>query len=433
MPFVSDFAPNLGFELGLQYLQSEAWLPPRCDPAYVLHAVRTRNFDACRGRMVGGAHVVSNVVERAAVAYALLRELGELSTKPVVMWEMLEALGNEISPEFAELGSDASLVIQVAHDLQRDLPVDYLRRDLALRSIGRLWNAAFTGPPGFEQYIARSAAGGVPAHLNFFEAVPGADLEGRAMGLYLARLVDLLQAAIAVKDLPASHVGASLQIGDWVNLVGHMESGRGSHKPSPLALHSQTIPVGLNSRRVTIKAVDSATGEAVGAGRLTVLEGRTGMFDEFVDVAGEVGGAVEATVRAVFNPNDVVTIYPRVRRLLDHAENQVFRVVVLDGLFVVPSWRSRSMGMRLLRQLLVECEGAELSLGRPGAYEPKEPAGPMPFGVQAGYAAARLRLAHYWHTMGAEYLFNGVMGMSLPVIQNERERGMRERLGRSAG
>jgi len=431
MPSVSDFAPNLGFELGLQYLQSEEWLPPRCDPAYVLHAIKTHSFDACRGRMVGGAHVGSNVVERAAVAYALLREVGEQSNKRVLMWEMLEALGNEVSPEFAELGSDANLVIEVSHDLQRGQPVAYLRRDLALCSIGRLWNAAFMGPPGYEQHIARSAGGGVPAHLNFFEAVPGVDLDGRAMGLYLARLVDLLQAAIAMKDLPATHVGASLNIGSWVNLVGYMESGRGSHKPSPLALHTQTVPVGANSHRVTVKAVDTATGEAVGAGRLTVLDGRTGMFDEFVDIAGEVGGAAEATVRAVFSPDNVVTIYPRVRRLLDHAENQVFRIAVLDGLFVIPAWRSRTLGMRLMRQLLIECPGAEMSLGRPGAYEPKEQKGPMPFGVQAGYAAARLRLAQYWHAMGAEYLFNGVMGMSLPVIQTERERGLRERTRRS--
>lgn len=433
MAFVSDFDTNKGLELGMQYLLSEGWLPPRCDPSYVFHAIKTRNYEACRGRMVGGAHVASNVVERAAISYALLREHGESQIKPLVMWEMLEALGNEVSPEFAELGSDATLVLSVSLDLQRNHSVDYLRRDLALRSIGRLWNAAFTGPPGYEQYIARSAAGGVAAPLNFFEAVPGADLNGPALGLYLARLVDLLQAAIAMKDLPDTRVGASLQIGNWINLVGHMESGRGSHKPNPLALHSQTAPLGPNSRRITIKAIDTATGEAVGAGRLTVLDGHTGMFDEFLEISGEVGGTTEETVRAVFNPSDVVTIYPRVRRLLDHAENQVFRVVVLDGLFIVPAWRSRSLGMRLMRQLLVECEGGELALGRPGAYEPKGVEGPMPFGLQAGYAAARLRLAHYWQAMGAEYLFNGVMGMSLPVIQHERDRGRRERQGRMQG
>lgn len=433
MVFVSDFAANEGLEPGLQYLQSDSWLPPRCDPAYVLHAIRTNRFEACRGRLDETPPVSSNVVERLAVSYALLRESGETGNKPLVMWEMLEALGNEISPEFAELGSDANLVIQVAHELQREMPVDYLRRDLALRSLGRLWNAAFTGPPGYEQYIARSAAGGTPGSMNFFEAVPGTDLTGKALGLYLARLIDLLQAAIALKDLPSSHVGASLQIGDWTNLVGHMDSGRGSHKPSPLALHAQTVGVGPQSRRVTMKVVDTGTGEAIGAGRITVLEGRTGMFDEFIDIAGEVGGGIEKTVRGVFSPNDVVTIYPRVRRLLDHAENQVFRLVVLEGLFVVPAWRSRALGMRLLRQLLVECEGAELALGRPGAYELKGMEGPMAFGVQAGYAAAKLRLAHYWHAMGAEYLFNGVMGMSLPVIQNERDRGLRERLGRLRG
>jgi hypothetical protein len=241
MPFVSDFDTNKSLELGTQYLLSEGWLPPRCDPSYVLQSIKTRNYDACRGRMMGGTFVSSNVVERAAISYSLLRELGEAQAKPLVMWEMLEALGNEVSPEFAELGSDAALVLTVAHDLQRNHNVDYLRRDLALRSIGRLWNAAFTGPPGYEQYIARSAAGGVPPALNFFEAVPGADLQGPALGLYLARLVDLLQAAIAMKDLPETRVGASLQIGSWG------ESGR-PHGERPRVAQAQSAGAARTDR-----------------------------------------------------------------------------------------------------------------------------------------------------------------------------------------
>jgi len=427
---VSEYSSNPGLEFGLQFVQQTEWLPPRCDPTYVQSALAAGTGDACRGRLVGERRVTSNVVERLAIAWGLLRVHGLEDNQRVLMWETLEALGNEVSPEVAEMGLEAYDVFRIAGTLQRGDRVDAIERERATRGLGQLWASAFTAPPGFERHIARSAARQVPNHLNFFDAVPEGQIPDREEGTYFARLVDLLQAAVALKDLPDSTVGATLKLGNWTNLVGHIPSGRGSHKPKPLAMHAQRIPLGAHSSQIALRLEDTATGETICSGRATVLEGATGMFDEFVDIASEPGGLVEATVRAAFVPSDVVTIYPRVRRVLDRAENLIHKLVILDGLYVVPGWRSRSLGIRLLRQLLVECEYPDLVLGRTGPYQPRGMQDSMAFGVQAGYAAARLRLARYWHEMGAEYLFNGVMGMSISVIEAICQRGEQERLGR---
>lgn len=430
---VTDFSASYGHEPGLPYLSASYWLPPPCDPGYVLSEIRTRSVDACKGRMVGSTLVLSNVVERLAISYALLMQGVTHPHLRFPMWENLEALGNEVSPEFAECGPDAILCMTVIHDLSNGRAVDPLQKELALRAIGRLWCAALSGPPGYEQFITRSASGDVPLEYNFFESPPMAGMTGSMFGQHLLRLIDLLHAAIALKDLPSSRVGPVYRLREWSQPVCRIVSGRGSHKPAPLIVHSKRTSLRPGVERLDVRLEDSANGESIGSGRLVVLHGRTGMFEDFVDLSSHLGGQVEAIVRGVFAANDVVNLNPRVRRLLDLAENQVFQLVVMESLYLTSAWRGGTVGMRLFRQMLVECDASDLVLTRLNAFVPQDASGDLPFGVQAAYAAAKLRLASRWHDAGADYLFNGIMGMALPTINNARTQGLNERLPSAAG
>lgn len=421
--------PKHEAERGMTYLQSEAWLPPACDPARVMAEIHGRRYEACRGFSSAGGPIWSNVVERLAVAYALLRAHGESPQKPLIMWEMLESIGHEVTPEFAELGSDAALLMEILDELLADQPVGVLRIDLAHRALGRLWSAAFSAPPGFEQHVARSASGAEPAELSFFHSMPPPGSKGgKALGRHLLALVDLLQAAVAMRDLPDTRVGLPIEIESWTHRIAYLEVGRGGGRGRPLEIHTKREEVGQFAHRITLKLVDGISNEVAGVGSAVLLSGKTGMYDELVECAEEVGGTTAKQVAAVFGPSDVVTIYPRVRRLLDACENRLKRLLVVDHLFVAKGWRGRSLGKSLLRQLLVESGDVDVVLGHPAAIEPRSEFLGLPRGVQAGYAAARLRLARYWSEVGGEYLIHGVMGIPLHEIQNERLRGVRERL-----
>jgi len=56
-----------------------------------------------------------------------------------------------------------------------------------------------------------------------------------------------------------------------------------------------------------------------------------------------------------------------------------------------------------------------------------QPAHRRGLAVAATIAAAKLSQASYWHTIGADYLINGVMGMALPQITAAREEGIYDR------
>lgn len=420
--------PAHDLERGMSYLQSEVWRPPAFQPGKVLTDIRERRYAACRGAVVNNEVVWTNVVERLAVAYALLREHDGAQTKPLVMWENLESIGHEVSPEFAELGADAVLLVEIVDELLRGASVSALRLDLASRAVGRLWTAAFNGPPGFEQHIARSAVGAEHSDLSFFSQRGPMDRSAAGQGAHLVRLIDLLQAAVAMRDLPDARVGEVIAIDRWVNRIGYLDGGMGYSRTKPMEIHTQRVPVKHGVDRLTLKFVDGASGDPVGVVTATLLASPTGLYDELLDLSDDSGRSTETQVRAVFGPSDVVTIYPRVRRLLDACENRLHRLMVIEHLFVASHWRGRGLGKRLLRQALVEGGGLGAVLGHPAALEPRSAFLVPSMGVEAGYAAARLRLARYWHEMGAEYLIHGVMGLPMHAIEQQRARGAQERL-----
>jgi hypothetical protein len=407
----------IALEGGMQYLASAGWQPPRCDPAYVASCIAQGDTAACAGRLVDGALVSTNYVERIAIAWSLLRlnQGGPHAAAP--MWEALELIGAEVSPDFAESGATAYRFLQIAAALNAG-QMEPLVLAEAYQALGQLWAAAFRAPSGYATYIARSASGQLPPAANFFAAAPPASPTPQQLGAYLCRLVDLLQTAIAINTLPEGTVGERFGGGGWEAFSTRIAIRVGINREKKLELHCKREVLSPQATRVHVQVYDREFKQTLGVGRAVVLQGKSGMYDEFIELASSVGGTVSEVVNDVFAPQEVVTIFPRVRLLLDSAENRVHHLVVIEGASVDRRWRQREIGMLLMRQLLLEIDDVDLVLGRPGAYPAT--GAPVTFGVVAGYAAARLKLARYWERMGAEFLINGVMGMPRDVVRRQQ-------------
>jgi hypothetical protein len=159
------------------------------------------------------------------------------------------------------------------------------------------------------------------------------------------------------------------------------------------------------------------------------MEGDTGSYDDFLDLGHKAGATVAQIIDSVFAADSVVSLYPRVRWLLEAADNRLFRLMIIEGMYASPMWRRRGIGQVLLEQLVVETDMVDAMIGRPTAIELDEAVGGMSLGVQAGYAAARLTLARYFASFGAEYLISGTMGMRLSSIQRLHAQGIASREG----
>lgn len=418
-------------ETGMDYLEGGAWLPPPVDAGRVMSAIHERRYEACMGRVTTQGVNRTNVVERLAIAYALLRTHPGESDPPTVMWETLESLGVDVSPSFAECGSDAYYLFYLIDDLQKGQEVDPVRRIMGFQCLGRLWAAAFSAPPGYAHYIARSAMGGERQGLAFFHAATKPEkLSPVEQTLYLRRLVDLLQAAVEIKELPDSAVGRRVEMPSWRSPVWAINLKKRGGGTWRIEVHAQQESLGGRSCvRHTVKLVEAASQETVASIRAVVMEGDSGSYDDFLDLGRKAGETVTQIVDSVFAADSVVSLYPRVRWLLDAADNRVFRLMVVEGMYASPVWRRRGIGHVLLEQLIVETDMVDAMIGRPTAIELDEKQGGMSIGVQAGYAAARLTLARYFASFGAEYLISGTMGMRLPSIQRLHSLGIAGREG----
>lgn len=418
-------------ETGMDYLASGSWLPPPVDAASVMTAIREQRYEACAGRVTAQGVNRTNVVERLAVAYALLRTHPDESQPPTIMWETLESLGVDVSPSFAECGSDAYYLFYLIDDLQRGREVDPVRRIMGFQCLGRLWAAAFSAPPGYAHYIARSAMGGERQGLAFFHAATRPDkLSAEDQIVYLRRLLDLLQAAIEIKELPDSAVGRRMELPEWRSPVWAVNLKHRGGRSWRIEVHAQQEQLGSrHCVRHTVKLVEAGSKDTVASIRAVVMEGETGSYDDFLDLGHQAGPTVGQIIDSVFAADSVVSLYPRVRWLLEAADNRVFRLMVIEGMYASPLWRRRGIGKLLLEQLIVEADMVDAMIGRPTAIELDEAQGGMTLGVQAGYAAARLTLARYFASFGAEYLISGTMGMRLAYLQRLHAQGIAAREG----
>lgn len=431
--------PDVRHESGLGVITRSDWHPPPFDPLRAGAAL-----DAPAVAMIWDAlrHVpVATMppIERLATAFVLLRRHASTLDAPAGIHAVFEDLGVRVSPEFAEQGVLAQCLVQTLADSARGLPVPGRQWEYALHALGVLWEAAFVAPSGIGHYLSRTLAGRVPHDWGFQPVMPAPDAP---LAATLAHGIDVLHAAIALHHLPAVHwpVDESSRP-TWMQPVAAINSGRGEYRPRPLTVHARTWPrSGGAVQRISAWLGYPDLDRAVAWIHGTVLTGHTGAVEDFLDLitaplAPSVppedretpSGEVRRQVRSVFANPDVVTLYARVRRLLDRSEHRVDRMLVIEHMAVDPDWRGRSLGLRLVQQLLMETGEVEIVLGRPRLVTSPAVQWAPALSIQAAEAVACLRQCHAWGECGGEFLINGVMGIALPQIQMARMNGLWER------
>lgn len=395
-----------------------------------MEAIRTEDVAACAGRLSGdGVLDDSNAVERMAIAFGILRkqQAAGHSRLPAshVMWETLEAIGMQVSPEFAEQGSDALTVLQLADAYSSGQKIDFYAETRAFRALGRLWTAGFAGPSGMDLWIGNSAHLISHPRYRFFLRSPDAVPPTGGMGSYLAQHVDLLQAAIASNAVPEKMVEWPLTSGQWSAKVGRIEiDDRGG--AGTMDVHRKVGTLTGRADQRLVKLVDVATGQMAAIARMTRLTSQSGMYDEFSEVATEVGGTAEHCVDGCFNPDDLVGIWPRVRRALDEAENFIQEIGIFEAIYVAPRWRAHDVAAACVRQMLVEYPKLDLVLGVPRPMELAKADEPTLYD-EALYCAGAMRIARAFKGLGAKYLVNGIMGLQARSLYTLSRRGAAER------
>lgn len=413
-------------------LSSDAWLPAACRPEEVIAAIHAEDTSLCAGRIgVSGQLEASNVVERLATAFGVLRKqqakTGRLPKSPI-MWEALEQLGSDVSPEFSEAGNEALTVLEVATRLLEGKAMDEFAIGRAFSSLGRLWAAAFSAPSGMDLWVANSAALIARPGSRFFLKLPDAlPADPNSLGRYLAQHVDLLQAAVATNDLPDRKVERPVAFGQWRGPVGRVNPpGR---EKKEMDVHRRVEPVAHNVDRITVKLVERESGAPLAAARVVRLKGTTGMHTELLALSEVAGAYAQKVMEATFGSDDLVGMWPRVARIMNDMDQQAHEIGVVEAMHVTPFWRGLNLSHLLFRQTMADCLDLDLLLAQAEPFEASLPE-KVTTGVEAGYCAGRMRLARTFERIGGQYLVNGVMGMSgLDVYRLGRE-GLHERLTR---
>lgn len=415
----------------MDYLADSSWLPPPIDPRWVLGSIESERYESCVGRLFNETMVDTNVVERLAITHGLLfREPGGGGEPLPMLVESLESLGFAVSASFAESGADALDLIRTIVSLESGQALDGHERLMAYDCLGRLWAAAATAPAGYAHFISRSAYGAMPPGEAFFRAATDTTkLAPEDEARYLRRLVDMLQAGIETKELPAATVGRKLGLTPWRAPAWAIYLMAPNGKRWRLEVHVREESLGPGTTRYTVKLVEDLSGTAVASIRAVVMEGESGSYDDFITQSEVAGTTCERIVNAVFAPKNAVGISPRVRWLLEAAGDRLFKLAVVEGMYAESPWRQRDIGRLMLEQLLVESDMVDVLIGRPTPFEPADSTAAMPMGLQAGYAMASLSLARHFARMGAEYLVSGVMGMRVTAIQNLHASGTKSRMG----
>jgi len=415
---------------GRQTDSAPHWAPPPCDPKRVMEAIRAEDIGACEGRLLADGRINdSNVVERMAIAFGILRkqQATQRSRLPAstAMWECLEAIGTAVSPEFAEQGSDALTVLQLAEAYLEGRKVDVFAETRAFRALGRLWTAAFAGPSGMDLWIGNSAQLISNPRFRFFLRSPESLPEKEALGQYLATHVDLLQAAIATNGLIERVVDWPMTSGQWSAKVGKISVEEISGTFT-FEVHRKAGTIGANGDQLLLKLIDAKTGELACIARFSRMTSTNGMYDEFTEMVGELGGVAEYCIDACFHSDDLVGLWPRVRRALDEAENYISQIGIFDMIYVQPRWRAHDIASACVRQMLVDYPDLDLLMGVPRPMELAKPEDPNLYD-EAMYCAGSLRIARAFKTLGAKYLVNGVMGLQRRQLFQLSRQGAAER------
>lgn len=413
-------------------LTSDAWLPAPCRPQEVIAGVHAEDTSLCAGRIGSTGHLeASNVVERLATAFGVLRKqqgrMGRMPSTPL-MWEALETLGADVSPEFAEAGNDALTVLEVAKHLLDGKPLDEFAIGRAFSSLGRLWVASFSAPSGMDLWVANSASLIARPGSRFFLRSPETlPTDPVGLGRYLCEHVNLLQAAVATNDLPDRKVERPVAFGQWRGPVGRLLAPGADN--SVMEVHRRVEPVANKVDRITVKLVDQETGAPLAAARLVRLQGTTGSYAELLALSEVAGPMAQGVMEATFGSDDLVGLYPRVARIMNEMDQLAYEIGVIEAMHVTPYWRGRQLSHVMFRQTMADCMDLSLLLAQAQPFEASIPE-KLTTGVEAAYCAGRLRLGRTFQQVGGQYLVNGVMGIGGQELYRMAYNGLHERMGR---
>lgn len=411
-------------ELGMASLSAMLCDEP-ISPSNTLEAIEATRYDACLGRASEPTNPGSDAIDRLVAAYALLRLSPDPVRRPVVMWETLEGLGYSVSVDFAERGSDGYHLYAAIRHLEQGKALDAMQLDMAYQCLGRLWATAFSAPSGYDNYIAKSAAGREKPPLSFFAPIRRPEeLSPSQEARYLCRLLDLLQCAICAENLPSAYMGSWLRTSAEGDPAWRMSMPRRGPEPWTIDVHVRSVQTGDNVAIHHVWLVEQGSRSLVGHAVGTVIEGDSGSYDDFLSLSAQAGEIVEEMVDSVFSPDQVVSLYPRVREILDAADNRLFRLLCIQELAVEPQWRGQGIAEEILQQLLGATDMVDLAIIRP---EPCEVGldddTRLKFAVQAGFGRAKLKVANVVAAAGGEFLISGTMGIRMDALRRLHAKG----------
>lgn len=413
-------------------LTSDAWLPVPCRPQEVISAIHAEDTSLCAGRIGATGHLeTSNVVERLGTAFGVLRKqqakTGRLPSTPV-MWAALETLGADVSPEFAEAGNDALTVLEVAALLLEGKTMDEFAVGRAFSSLGRLWSSAFSAPSGMDLWVANSAALIARPESRFFLELPDAlPSDSHSLGRYLCQHIDLLQSAVATNILPDRRVERPVAFGQWRGPVGRLVAPGADN--TVMEVHRRVEPVAYNVERITVKLVEQSSGAPLAATRIVRLKGTTGSYTELLALSEVAGPYAQKVMEATFGADDLVSLWPRVARIMNDMDQLAYEIGIVEAMHVTPYWRGRNLSHVIFRQTMADCLDLSLLLAQAEPFEAALPE-KLTTSIHAAYCAGRLRLARQFQQIGGQYLVNGVMGMAGLDLYRLGHVGLHERLTR---
>lgn len=415
---------------GILGAHASEWLPVPCSAERVCRAIAESDLRYCREYALSKGAVDPKIghVELLAIAYGILRG-GQSADGGTSCRETLEILGYSVCPEFSESGRDALEVFTAINALETGGPGVTITRDRVCQSLGRLWAKAFDAPSGYWHYIFRSLYGLIPAENSFLMGVLD-EQAGPCSSDFFLRCMNLIEIGICARKQPMKWLGRRVTPPSGGKVVGYIESGMHAKYPEPVYVH--VIRDGIvdgKYEKVSVRLTYGANEAAIGYAVAHIITSDTGEWEDVLEMCKSFGGFVEKVMESVFDSNDIATIYPRVRRLLDKSNNDMTRVMIVGTLYVKPEWRTRSMGRRLFSQLVLATGEVDMALGVPTISYWGEANDSHPEWLLGALLASNIRVCAYMgEELWAKYLINGVMGMSHDICELHFHEGLHERV-----
>lgn len=400
-----------------------------------MSAIEKKDYSLCSAFVkTNGVSSTTNHLELLAISYGIVRSCPRTQA-PIDCWTTLELLGSIVTPAFAECGRDAVDVFNIIHGLKEGDVASPLQAEYASVAIGRLWSKAFEGPSGYWHFIFRSVFGLIPADRSFLRGFLNEHDEGVHTRAFFLRCLNLIAIGISARKQPNSWIGMRITGPDFVDVDGYLPSGFDEKYPKPLFRHVKEDVLLRNeeanidsAKRISVRLTYGESNETIGFATVVILQGTTGQYPEILELAKQVGGVTGKTVCSVFENADVVTLYPRVMRLLSTSEFDLTRAFVVERSYVKTEWRTRFLGQRVMWQVFNAAGDVDMVFIKPEVPYWGDVNSPIPDWELGALLAANLRLASYCVDGGGHHLINGVIGVDFKTYQSKSKIGTWDRV-----